>query len=223
MPRPGSHHHDVRRVRLRARHDDAGTPDQHADAAPNEERRRDQPPVPLGDPDRAAGPAGVGGDSRGTPDADDPLAASGGVVLRSTAFVDHELIPSRHTDPTGAVSPPLEWTRVPDGAAEFALTCEDADAARFVHWVVAGIPPSVSGLPEGRLPDGAVEGRNDSGALGWTPPRPPLGDDPHRYLFRLLALDEPLGLEQGVTADRLRTSAKGHQLATGTLVGVFAR
>ncbi|OLT00398.1 hypothetical protein BJF90_35610 [Pseudonocardia sp. CNS-004] len=37
------------------------------------------------------------------------------------------------------------------------------------------------------------------------------------------ALDEPLGLEQGVTADRLRTSAKGHQLATGTLVGVFAR
>ncbi|QYN39080.1 hypothetical protein K1T35_18895 [Pseudonocardia sp. DSM 110487] len=99
MPRPGSHHYDVRRARLRAQHDNSGTPDHHADAAANEELRRDHPPIPLGDPDRAAGPTGVGGDSRGTPDADDRLAARSGVVLRSTAFVEHDLIPSRYTHP----------------------------------------------------------------------------------------------------------------------------
>lgn len=78
MPDPGSHSYDVKRTRLRAEYDDRGVPDGHADDAANAELERDHPPVPLGDPDRAAGPRGTGGDSRGDPDVGDPVPAPGG-------------------------------------------------------------------------------------------------------------------------------------------------
>src|SRR3954452_17113064 len=61
MPDPGSHAYDVARTRLRAQYDDDGTQntnDGEADAAANAELQRDNPPVTLGDPDRAAGPRG---------------------------------------------------------------------------------------------------------------------------------------------------------------------
>jgi Raf kinase inhibitor-like YbhB/YbcL family protein len=213
----------VKRTRLRAEYDDSGVPDQHADEAANEELRREHPAVPRGDAERAAGPPGRGGDSRGDPAEGDPIPAPGGVVLRSPAFTDHALVPQQYAQAGSGTSPPVEWTQVPDGVAEFALSCEDADADGFVHWVVAGIPASTSGLDEGTLPAGAVAGRNDDGGLGWTGPHPPVGDDPHRYVFRLLALDRPLGLDEGVTAAELHAAAAGHELGRGTLVGRFGR
>ncbi|OZM77190.1 YbhB/YbcL family Raf kinase inhibitor-like protein [Pseudonocardia sp. MH-G8] len=223
MPEPGSHRYDVERTRLRAQYDNSGVPDQHADDAANAELQRDNPPVPLGDPARAAGPTGRGGDSRGDPGLDDPQAAPSGVVLRSTAFSDHTLIPEQYAQAGGDIPPPLEWAQVPDGVAEFALYCEDIDANDFVHWVVTGIPASTSGLGEDRLPDGAIPGRNDDGGLGWSGPHPPIGDDPHRYRFRLLVLDQPLHLGEDATVADVHAAAGGHEFARGTLVGRFGR
>ena len=175
MPDPGSHAYDVQRTRLRAQYDDDGTQntnDGKADDAANAELQRDNPPVTLGDPDRAAGPRGGSGDGDGD---GDPRA----IILRSTAFTDHALIP---TEAVGD-GPPLEWIDVPVDAAEFAVLCEDRDAGDAVHWLAAGIPGSATGIGSATdLPRGAVAGRADDGAVGWHPPHPPVGES-HRFIF----------------------------------------
>ena len=53
--------------------------------------------------------------------------------------------------------------------------------------------------------------------------RPPVGDEPHRYFFRLYAADAPLGLGEGATAEEVHAALDGHILARGTLVGLFGR
>jgi Raf kinase inhibitor-like YbhB/YbcL family protein len=98
--------------------------------------------------------------------------------------------------------PTIEWSAPPIGTAELALICEDIDApgGPFIHWVVTGIPPRTAGIEAGRLPQGAECGPNDFGDTGWGGPMPPAGDDPHRYVFRLFAVDAPLRLGPGTTA-----------------------
>src|SRR4051795_4221152 len=133
MPDPGSHAYDVARTRLRAQYDDDGTQhtnDGKADAAAHGELQRDNPPVTLGDPDRAAGPRGGSGGGDGD------LRA---ITLRSTAFIDHALIPAE----AAGDGPPLEGIDVPVDAAEFAVLCEDRDAGDAVHW----LPPRLPALP----------------------------------------------------------------------------
>jgi Raf kinase inhibitor-like YbhB/YbcL family protein len=147
------------------------------------------------------------------------------IELRSPAFSDHATIPDRHTKAGEDVSPPLEWSGVPDGAAELAVLCEDPDAPGrpFVHWVLSGLDPSLGGLAEGEVPPGAVEGVNDFGRTGYGGPGPPVGDPPHRYFFRIYAASEPLGLSSGATAEDLRRALERRQLARGTIVGTYQR
>jgi Raf kinase inhibitor-like YbhB/YbcL family protein len=225
MPNPGTHHYDVERSRLRNRYEQHGVPDQHADRAANKQLERDNPPQPQGW--RTAGPPGNTGISRGDPSIDEPQPPpeGGGIELRSAAFNDHTLIPDRYSAEGDNISPPLEWSQPPDGTEELALVCEDPDApgGTFVHWVLSGIPAGSRGMEQGTVPDGAVAGRNDFGELGWGGPRPPVGDDSHRYFFRLYAADRPLGLREGATAADLRSALDGHELALGNLVGLFGR
>lgn len=226
MPNPGSHSYDIKRTRLRAEFDDHGTPDQHADRAANEQLQREHPPRPVGDPERAAGPTGTRGTSQGDPDIDDgPRAVAGGIELRSPAFNDHTMIPNNYSYDGGNEVPALEWFGIPDEARELVLLCEDPDAptGTFVHWIIANIDPASTGVGDGELPEGAVEGTNGFGERGWGGPRPPVGDDPHRYFFRLYAADAPLGLSEGASAEDVHAALEGHTLERGTLVGLFGR
>ncbi|GGS31198.1 YbhB/YbcL family Raf kinase inhibitor-like protein [Actinokineospora fastidiosa] len=213
MPDPGSHRYDIRRTRLRGELDDHGVPDQNADDAANELLQREHPPRPVGE--RAGGPLGGGGG----------VEADGGLRLRSSAFSGHTMIPDRCSHRGGNSSPPLEWDAVPPGTEEIALLCEDPDApgGTFHHWVVSGIPAEVTALDENAVPAQATPGRNDFGETGWGGPEPPVGDEPHRYLFRVFAVDTPLRLGADATADDLRNAVDGHVLAHGTLVGLFGR
>ncbi|SFO43685.1 hypothetical protein SAMN05216207_105811 [Pseudonocardia ammonioxydans] len=213
MPDPGSHAYDVKRTRLRAQYDDEGTRhtnDGKADRAANAELERDYPPRTLGDPDRAAGPRGERGGSG---------AGGEALTLRSTAFVDQDLIPAESLE----LGPPLEWTDTTGATAEYALVCEDRDADDAVYWLAVGIPKQVTGITSAlALPDGAIAGHADDGTVGWRAPQPPVGDS-HRLVFRLLAVDRPLGLGKGVTPAQLQEAAEGHVIAHGTLVGVVTR
>lgn len=226
MPDPGSHKYDVKRTRLRAEYDDSGVPDEHADAAANAELQREHPPTRVGDPVRAAGPRGERGDSRGQQPVDAPEEPVPGTFpLRSAAFADHGLIPVQYSRDGGNISPPLEWSDVPSDTVELALLCTDPDApsGTFTHWAVAGIPATATGFGEGELPAGVVVGRNDFGQLGWGGPRPPIGDSPHRYFFRLFALTQGLNLAEGFPPAELRPAVERHRIAVATLVGTFAR
>jgi Raf kinase inhibitor-like YbhB/YbcL family protein len=165
--------------------------------------------------------AACGGDNDDVPVPEAPMM----ITLRSPAFADGDTIPRVYTCDGDDVSPPLEWTGVPPDADELAIIVEDPDApgGTFVHWVLWGLDAGLSGLDQGDLPAGAREGRNDFGRAGWGGPCPPRGSDPHRYVFTLLALSDPLAVEAGVSADRVKRAAEGNVLAEGRLTGRYGR
>ncbi|QHN08716.1 YbhB/YbcL family Raf kinase inhibitor-like protein [Methanothermobacter sp. THM-2] len=148
--------------------------------------------------------------------------------LKTRAFNDGGRIPSRYTCDGENISPPLEWDGVPGEARSLALICDDPDAPSKVwtHWVIFNIPPTSGGLDEnvpgmGRLPDGSVQGYNDSGTIGYRGPCPPSGV--HRYFFRLYALDTMLDLEPGAGKEDVLEAMEGHVLAEARIVGLYRR
>ncbi len=148
-----------------------------------------------------------------------------GIELRSSAFGDHTPIPGRHSKEGGNLSPPLSWSPPPAGTHELALMCEDPDApsGTFLHWLVTGIDPRSGGVRTGELPPGATAHTNGFGDADWDGPRPPAGDPAHRYFFRLYALPGPASLPEHPSARDAREELGGHQLAGGTLVGLYQR
>lgn len=148
-----------------------------------------------------------------------------GMRLRSSGFGNNGPLPARYAHAHGDTSPALEWSGVPDETAELAVLIEDPDApgGTFVHWALAGIPPSVSEMAEGQPPEQAVAGNNHFGMIGYNGPHPPPGDEPHQYACRIYAVREPLGMEWGFTADGLRRAMEGKVLASGELIGTYGR
>jgi Raf kinase inhibitor-like YbhB/YbcL family protein len=152
-----------------------------------------------------------------------------GLELTSTGFRQGEWIPSEYTAEGRNVSPPLNWSDLPGGTKTLALVCEDPDAPRgtFTHWVIFNIPAEsrelAAGVPtEPTLPNGAVQGANDFGRIGYSGPAPPPGKA-HRYSFKLYALDTALGLPSGASPDDLKAALSGHVLAEGQLMGTYGR
>ena len=148
--------------------------------------------------------------------------------LTSTEFEPGGAIPAKFTGEAEDVSPALAWTDAPEGTKSFALICHDPDAPLvkpgtygFVHWVLYGIPGSVSELSEG-VGD-YVEGANDFGNTGYGGPMPPPGHGTHHYFFWLLALDANPDLEPGLSMWELLERIEPHVIGMNRLVGTYSR
>jgi Raf kinase inhibitor-like YbhB/YbcL family protein len=148
-----------------------------------------------------------------------------GIMLRSTAFTDHDLLPGRFAKDGDNVSPPLQWSDVPDSTEELVLLVEDPDAGKepFLHWLVTGISPQTGEVPEGGVPPGGREWPNSFGETGWSGPLPPRGEEAHRYFFRLYALNRPLDLSGAPQATEVHRALKGREIASGTTIGTYFR
>ena len=149
--------------------------------------------------------------------------------LTSSVFQAGQPIPQQYTGDGKDVSPALKWTDPPAGTKSFALICDDPDAPRktWVHWVLFNVPAESRELNEGvpaqeTLPGGARQGKNDFGKLGYGGPAPPRGK-PHRYFFRLYALDTMLDLSTGASKADLIKAMEGHVLSEAALMGTYAR
>jgi len=149
--------------------------------------------------------------------------------VTSPAFQEGANIPKKVTGDEADVSPPLKWEGAPPGTQSFALICDDPDAPRgtWVHWVIFNLPADKTELPEGvpasgKLPDDVRQGKNGFGKLGYGGPSPPPGK-PHRYFFKVYALDRSLDLKDGASKQDLETAMKDHILAQGQLMGKYGR
>ena len=150
--------------------------------------------------------------------------------VTSTAFEQGAAIPLKHTCDGQDLSPPLAWAGVPPGAKSLAVVCDDPDApaGTWDHWVLYNLPADTPGLPEGvaasgtGLPSGTLQGLNGWRTQGYRGPCPPRGG-PHRYFFRVYALDTALSLPAGASKEKVQSAMKGHVLAAGELVGRYAR
>ena len=150
-------------------------------------------------------------------------------TLSSTSFASGGDIAKKFTCDGADVSPHLSWTQPPAGTKTFALLMDDPDAplGNWNHWTAWNLPPSVRALPEGlskdaRLSDGTEQGRNDFRKSGYNGPCPPAGK-PHRYYFKLFALDTKLDLKTGAGRKELEAAMKGHILAQAEWMGRYGR
>ena len=150
-------------------------------------------------------------------------------TLSSQAFRSGAEIPRQHTCDGADQSPPLSWTGVPSGTQRFALIVDDPDApvGTWVHWVVYDVPSDATQLPQGvpkseTLSNGAQQGTNDFRKVGYGGPCPPPGK-PHRYFFKLYALDAPTGLNPRATKADVLRAVEGHVLGQAELMGTYKR
>ncbi len=146
--------------------------------------------------------------------------------ITSRAFQNEGVIPDRYSKQGGNISPPLAWTGVPEGTRGLALIVDDPDApsGTFVHWLIYGLPPMSGELEEHvpateELPNGARQGINGFGELGYGGPQPPSGT--HRYFFHLYAVDTDLDLPPRLSRQELDGALHGHVLQEAQLMGRY--
>jgi len=149
------------------------------------------------------------------------------MTLASSAFGSGAAIPQPFTCKGADSSPALEWSGSPAHAASFAMIMDDPDApaGTWVHWVLWNVAAATHSLPQGvpmreQLDDGARQGKNSFGKIGYNGPCPPAGQT-HGYYFRLYALDTKLSLPAGSSRDQLDAAMKGHVLAHAEYMGTF--
>jgi len=156
------------------------------------------------------------------------LLAAAAFSISSPAFTEGGNIPSKFTCDAGQTnpSPALAWKDAPAGTKSFVLIMDDPDAPMpggFTHWVLADIPASTKGLPEG-FQVGSVGVSANSGFRrpGYGGPCPPTGA--HHYHFKLSALDvDSIGVAQGASRADVEKAMAGHVLATAETVGLYQK
>jgi Raf kinase inhibitor-like YbhB/YbcL family protein len=166
--------------------------------------------------------------------AQQPNAPKGGApmssfTLAAPAFGSGAAIPDEYTCRGSDISPVLAWSGEPAKTASFALIVDDPDApaGTWVHWVIWNIPANMQLLPKdviksGSLSNGASQGLNDFGKVGYNGPCPPPGKT-HRYFFRLYAVDVKFSLQPGAKRHDLDAAMKGHILGKAEHMGTFRR
>ncbi|MEJ0096336.1 MAG: YbhB/YbcL family Raf kinase inhibitor-like protein [Methylocella sp.] len=164
--------------------------------------------------------------------ADPALEAPETIRVESVAFEDNEPIPPLFTVDGERESPPLRWRGVPDGAAAIVLLVEDADSptpAPLIHAVAVKEPGLDDDLIPGALTDenaaieGLLLGRNSFHKAEWSPPDPPPGNGPHRYVFEVYAIDRRPEIDGAPGKQEILEILRGHVLAKGLLIGTYER
>ena len=103
---------------------------------------------------------------------------------------------------------------------------DDPDATGGVtwdHWLVWNINPETLVIAENTVPIGAIQGKTSFGHQKYGGPCPPPGSDPHRYMFKLYALDTTLDLSAGATKQEIESAMENHILDQITLIGLYQR
>lgn len=149
--------------------------------------------------------------------------------LTSSAFAQGQSIPKQYTGEGADITPPLQWNDAPDGVKSYALICDDPDAPgkTWVHWIIFNIPAQKNDLKEAikmkeQFSDGTAQGVTDFGKIGYGGPMPPPGK-PHRYFFKIYAMDTNLELRPGANKGQLLDAMEGHILAKAELMGTYQR
>ena len=149
------------------------------------------------------------------------------MTITSSAFEHNGKIPKKYTCDGENVNPPLAISGVPEGAKSLVLIMDDPDApsGTFTHWILYDIDPKIKGIPERIGDEIGIAGETSFGKIGYGGPCPPPGK-PHRYFFKLYALDfglPPIDYKTPPQKEDIESGMEGHILAQAELIGIYGR
>ena len=132
----------------------------------------------------------------------------------------------RYAGRGGNVRPGFAFSNIPAGTVSFAIIFHDLDVAAngadgVLHWLAWNIPPDAGGIPEGRLPAGAVSGTAGVGRGSYFGPGAPAGPRYHHYVFELCALSAMLDVPADATRAQLLDAMKDIIVGKAAYVGRF--
>lgn len=144
------------------------------------------------------------------------------MIVTSPEFEQFQSIPDRFTCQGQNISVPLHFLEIPENVQSYAIIVDDPDAPSgvFTHWLAWNIPATTVALNEGdKVPR---QGKNSFGVIGYKGPCPPPGK-PHRYFFKVYALDTVLNLPEGSSKEELETAMESHIIGQAEIVGLYKR
>lgn len=130
-------------------------------------------------------------------------------------------IDTKYTCDGADVSPAFQWGAAPAGTAEIALSVIDEDA-EYVHWVIAGLDATSTGLDEGSVPLTASQAINSAGHAGWDGPCGQVGTT-HTYTVTVWYLGQQTELGDASSADDLLAVVRGSALSSAETTGTYSR
>jgi len=146
--------------------------------------------------------------------------------IKSSVFKNNGFIPPRYTCDGENINPLLEIKNVPEGTKSLVLIMDDPDATGGVtwdHWLLFNVDPKTHYIAEDSVPAGALQGKNSWGRINYGGPCPPRGSKPHRYMFKIYALDILLDLPEGASKQEIEKAMKDHILDEAVLIGLYQR
>lgn len=147
-------------------------------------------------------------------------------MIIKSVFDNQQPIPLKYTANGQNISPALTLEAVPAEAQSLVLIMDDPDApsGTFDHWIVWDILPSIRFISDGAPELNQMQvkqGTNHTGTRNYFGPKPPPGK-PHRYFFKLYALDIPvLNLPEGATKKEVEVEMKGHIIDQAEIIGTY--
>jgi Raf kinase inhibitor-like YbhB/YbcL family protein len=166
----------------------------------------------------APGGAPAGGPPRG-----------GGLVpllIESKAFEDGGIVPLKYSFYGANTLPDFKISNIPATAQSIAIILHDLDVAAGgnpddnLHWLAWNVPvtPPMMQTEEGKLPEGAINGRGGRAYMGMGAPN---GPRYHHYVFEFYALSAKLDLPATAGRPELLEAMKGKVVAKAAYVGRF--
>ncbi len=151
---------------------------------------------------------------------------NGSFVLRSPAVADDGLLPKEFTGDGDGISPPLEWSGVPEGTKSFAIIMHHVapDQTKW-YWILYNIPADVRSLPKNAKGVGTPGNNSINGRNEYAPPHSK-GPGPKTYIYTVYALS---ALPQitvppaQVNRDVLLAAMKDRTLGTAALPVTYSR
>jgi len=177
-----------------------------------------------------------------------PVAVSGSSMINAKPFVpsgafvqfsggEHcieysSVVPHGDTDAStcDAMFTTAELDECAGGDEGLRVDLEDPDTATGsgFHWIIYNLraPPIISRRGFAATengPGGSKQGMNGFKNIGYGGPCPPPRSPPHRYIFRLFALNAVIEPKPKPERPELNRAMAGHVLAQAELMGIYRR
>ena len=159
-------------------------------------------------------------------------SATSSLTLSSSDFNDGGLLPMRYTCDGAGISPPLQWSGVPENVESFAIVMDsipgpprpgEVEAATHFYLLLYNIPKEIRAIEAGNKSVGTLGGNFLGRELGYTPPCSQ-GPGLKSYTLTIYALNGTLELSPDqATLSTLTNAIKNKIIASSKISVNYSR